>query len=121
MWADQFSLPQTKGHLESMSDPSKVFALSKVFHERARLGIMTVLSTTDDEIEFNEMIQLLKLTKGNLAMHITKLEEAGYVEVSKSFVGKIPRTTYKATPMGRRDFSAYIAVLEDIIASTRNN
>lgn len=103
-----------------MSDPTKIFALSKVFHERVRLGIMTVLISRPDGIEFNELLQILKLTKGNLSIHISKLEEAGYVEVQKSFVGKIPRTTYKATTLGQRDFSAYLVILEEIIRAARN-
>ncbi len=104
-----------------MTDPSKVFALSKVFHERARLGIMTVLVSRKDEVDFNELLKLLKLTKGNLAVHVSKLEEAGFVEVTKTFVGKIPRTSYRATPQGRRDFAAYLSVLEDILAQGRDN
>ena len=104
-----------------MADPSKVFALSKIFHERARLGIMTVLVAQKNEVDFNELLKLLKLTKGNLAVHITKLEEAGYVEVTKSFVGKIPRTSYRATSLGRREFAAYLSVLEDVLTNARNN
>lgn len=101
------------------SDPSKVFALSKVFHERARLGIMSVLVSRDD-VEFTELLRLLSLTKGNLAVHASKLEEEGYIEVKKSFVGKVPRTTYRATAKGRRDFAAYLALLEDVIAAARH-
>ncbi len=102
-----------------MTDPSKVFALSKIFHERARLGIMTALASRKDELEFNELLEILKLTKGNLAVHMAKLEEAGYVSIIKSFKGKIPRTTYQATTLGKRDFSAYLAILEDVIAHAR--
>ena len=104
-----------------MTDPSRIFALSKVLHERARLGIMTVLTSRSDDVEFNELLKILKLTKGNLAVHMSKLEEAGYVKVLKTFVGKIPRTSYQATPLGRRDFAAYLAILEDVIADARKN
>jgi len=104
-----------------MADPSKVFALSKVFHERARLGIMTVLVSRKEVVDFNELLKLLKLTKGNLAVHVSKLEEAGYVEVRKAFVGKIPRTSYQATSLGRREFAAYLSVLEDILTNARNS
>ena len=104
-----------------MDESSKVFALSKLFHERARLGIMTALVSRKGEVEFNVLLNTLKLTKGNLAVHISKLEDAGYVEVRKSFVGKVPRTTYRATPMGRRDFSAYLTILEDVIARARES
>ncbi len=104
-----------------MANPSKVFALSKVFHERARLGIMTVLNSRKDEVDFNELLKMLQLTKGNLAVHISKLEKAGFVEVTKTFVGKIPRTSYRATPQGRRDFAAYLSVLEDILVQARDS
>ncbi len=101
--------------------PTKIFALSKLFHERVRLGIMTVLASKPEGMEFRELLDLLKLTKGNLSVHISKLEEAGYVEVQKSFVGKMPRTRYKATPLGQRDFSAYLSILEDVIAQARGH
>ena len=104
-----------------MSDPTKIFALSKIFHERVRLGIMTVLASQPEGLEFLELLNVLKLTKGNLSVHASKLEEAGYIEVQKSFVGKTPRTIYKATPLGQRDFSAYLSVLEDVIAQARGN
>lgn len=104
-----------------MSDPSKVFALSKLFHERVRLGIMTVLVAAPDGMKFNELLDILKLTKGNLAVHAGKLEEAGYVEITKQFEGKVPRTTYKATATGRRDFSAYLSILEDIVTHAKEH
>ena len=97
----------------------KVFALSKLFHERARLGIMTLLVSRNEEIPFGELIKLLGLTKGNLAVHISKLEEAGYVKINKRFIGKIPQTSYQATTSGQRDFSAYLAILEDIIMQAK--
>lgn len=104
-----------------MSDPSKVFALSKLFHERARLGIMTVLVAEPDGVEFNDLLKILKLTKGNLAVHASKLEEAGYIDIQKRFEGKTPRTTYKATNTGRRDFTAYLSILEDIITHAKEH
>lgn len=102
-----------------MSDPTKVFALSKVFHERARLALMTYLSARPGGVEFSELLQQLKLTKGNLALHMRKLEEEGYVKVDKSFVGRVPRTVYTVTRAGQRDFSAYLALLEEIVAGAR--
>ena len=104
-----------------MTDPAKIFALSKLFHERVRLGIMTVLISHAQGVEFQDLRKTLKLTKGNLAGHIAKLEDAGYVEVIKEFVDKVPRTTYRATSLGRRDFAAYLSVLEDIVSHARDN
>ncbi len=65
------------------------------------------------------MRNTLKMTKGNLAVHVSKLEEAGYVEVLKEFVDKFPRTLYRATPQGREDFSIYLELLEEIISQAR--
>jgi len=101
------------------ADPTKVFALSKVFHERARLGIMTMLVARKDPVEFTELLRALHLTKGNLALHLRKLEDEGYLSVTKGFVGRVPRTTYAATTTGRRDFAAYLALLEEIIAGAK--
>jgi len=102
-----------------VSEPTKVFALSKIFHERARLGIMSLLVTRREGVEFTELLRQLKLTKGNLALHLRRLEEEGYIKVDKGFVGRVPRTTYEVTPTGQRDFSAYLALLEEIIAGAK--
>ncbi len=100
-----------------MKDPTKVFALSKVFHERSRLAIMSVLATRREEVSFSELLRILKLTKGNLSVHLRTLEESGYIEVKKGYAGRTPRTTYRATPKGRHDFSTYLTILEDIITN----
>lgn len=104
-----------------MEDPKRILSLSKLLHERTRLGIMTVLTSKTEEFEFSELLELLKLTKGNFAVHIGKLEQAGYVEVIKKFVGKMPRTSYKATPLGRKDFSDYLKVLDKVIKKALKN
>lgn len=101
-----------------LADPARVLALPKLLHERARLGIMSAL-VARDRIDFNELLRDLQLTKGNLAVHLRKLEEAGYLEVHKHFVGRMPRTTYTLTDRGRRDFAAYLEVLEGIVAAAR--
>jgi DNA-binding MarR family transcriptional regulator len=101
------------------SDAAKVFALSTVFHERARLAIMTLLVSRDEGVDFGDVLRELNLTKGNLAVHVARLQEAGYLVVTKGRSGRMPRTTYRATAAGRRDFAAYLALLEDIIAQAR--
>ena len=53
-------------------------------------------------------------------MHLRTLEESGYIEVTKGYAGRTPRTTYRATPKGRRDFSAYLTILEDIITNIQS-
>jgi len=103
-----------------MDAHAKVFELSRLLHERARLGIMSILSSRQEEVEFTELVRLLKLTKGNLSLHLRKLEEAGYITVKKEFVKRIPRTTYRATTKGRGDFTEYLSLLEEVIAGARS-
>ena len=103
-----------------MDAHAKVFELSRLLHERARLGIMSILAARNDAVEFTELVRLLKLTKGNLSLHLRKLEEAGYLSVKKEFVKRISRTTYRATPKGRRDFAEYLRLLEEIIIGARS-
>lgn len=71
----------------------------KVVHEPARLALLLMLSEAE-EIEFKFFERATGMTKGNLATHLGKLEEAGYIEVLKSFRGKIPVTSYRLTKSG---------------------
>ncbi len=92
--------------------------LNKEFDHRVRLGIMSILMV-NASVDFNTMKQLLQLTDGNLASHITALEKAGYVQVDKAFVGKKPRTTYAASEAGKKAFNEHINALEKIIGLGR--
>jgi DNA-binding MarR family transcriptional regulator len=80
--------------------------LDRVIHEPARLTL-TALLYGAEEADFLFLLAESGLTRGNLASHMAKLEEAGYVEVEKSFVGRIPRTVYRLTPAGREAFRRY--------------
>ncbi|WP_448633666.1 transcriptional regulator [Pedobacter panaciterrae] len=62
-------------------------ALNKIFDSRIRLGVMSIL-IVNDSISFNELKQMLELTDGNLASHLNTLEQAEYLKVQKSFIGK---------------------------------
>jgi len=104
-----------------MGNPVKIFNLNPVLHQRTRMAIMSLICTAEEPLEFTELLKRLNLTKGNLSLHLRKLEEAGYLRVKKEFVERIPRTSYSATPTGRRDFSAYLALLEEIIAGARDD
>lgn len=88
--------------------------LNKAFESRIRLGIMSALMV-NDFIEFNAMKELLDLTDGNLASHIRALEDAGYIVVEKSFVGKKPNTRFSITPSGKEAFEIHLAALEKIL------
>jgi DNA-binding MarR family transcriptional regulator len=88
--------------------------INKAFENRIRLGIMSVLMV-NDRIDFNTMKELLNLTDGNLASHITGLEKQGYIIVNKQFVGKKPNTTFEATAEGKLAFKTHLNALEKLI------
>ena len=74
--------------------------LDRVIHEPVRLRIMAILSGVD-RADFKFMLSTLGLSKGNLASHMDRLEQAGYVEIQKSFNGKMPHTEYCLTRPGK--------------------
>ena len=88
--------------------------LNQVIHERTRLAILSYLIPAR-EATFSELKEELKLTDGNLNLHMRVLEKHGYVTVKKEFVRRRPRTTYSTTGRGRRAFSSYVALLERIL------
>jgi len=88
--------------------------LNKAFDHRVRLGVMAVL-LANPSASFNELKETLDLTDGNLASHVGALEKAGYVSVTKEFVGRTPRTTYAATTEGRAAFQEHLAALEKLL------
>ena len=94
-------------------DAHDIVALDKVIHEPARLAIMAILFASD-AADFLFLLNSTGLSKGNLSTHIAKLEEAGYVQVTKSFKGKIPNTTYALTRQGRTAFARYHKGLSEI-------
>ena len=92
---------------ERKQDDLKLLAgLDRIIHEPGRLAVVSYLSVVD-EADFLFLMDQTGLTRGNLSSHMTKLETAGYVEVDKTFVEKIPRTTYRLTPAGREAFLKY--------------
>ncbi len=88
--------------------------LNKDFESRVRLGMLSVLMV-NEWVDFNEMKQLLKVTDGNLASHSSALEKKNYLEVKKEFVGKKPRTSYKATALGKQVFKKHLDALEKLM------
>jgi len=78
----------------------------RLIHEPARLAIMAVLSACESA-DFAYLLNSTGLSKGNLSAHLSKLEEGGYVSITKSFKGKYPNTTCALTTTGRRAFHAY--------------
>lgn len=88
--------------------------LNKAFENRIRLGIMSALMV-NPSVDFLALKELLNVTDGNLASHITALEKMEYIAVKKEFVGKKTKTTYMATKLGRLEFNHHLKALEDMI------
>jgi DNA-binding MarR family transcriptional regulator len=94
-------------------------SLNRLIHERLRLGIVSALAV-NDRLSFNDLKRLLDTTDGNLSVHARKLEEAQYIACDKSFEGRVPRTHYRLTPVGRRALETYLAHMEALIKAVRD-
>ena len=92
--------------------------LDRVIHERVRLAIVSALAV-NSTLAFNELKTLLRITDGNLSVHARRLEEAGYVECTKSFQGRIPQTRFRLRAAGRRALERYLDHMEALIRVTR--
>jgi DNA-binding MarR family transcriptional regulator len=91
--------------------------LNETIHQTVRLRIMASLVTLSpsEEVEFTYLRDLLEVTDGNLGAHLRKLEEAGYIHISKAFVERKPRTYISATTDGRKVFAEHVTALEEIL------
>lgn len=89
--------------------------LDRVMHEKARLGVLSSLIAYPKGLAFADLKQLCGLTDGNLSRHLQVLQEAGLVEISKSFENNRPQTTCRLTRSGRKRFLEYLAVLEQVV------
>ena len=90
-----------------MNDQTKSIAmLDRLIHEPARLMIVALLSGIE-QADFLYLLHETALNKGTLSSHLARLEEAGYVEITKTYRGKIPQTLLRLTPAGRKAFIQY--------------
>lgn len=99
-------------------EPTGRFAyegLERIFHEKARLGIMTSLVTHSRGLVFSDLKDLCRLTDGNLSRHLQVLHEAGFVEIWKGSHKNRPQTLCRVTDEGRTRFLEYINVLETVV------
>jgi DNA-binding MarR family transcriptional regulator len=92
--------------------------LDRLIHERIRLGIVSALAVSDS-LTFNELKELMNTTDGNLSVHARKLEQAQYIQCTKSFEGRMPRTDYRLTAAGRKALEQYLDHMEALIQATR--
>src|SRR5260370_40325835 len=88
--------------------------LDRGIHEPARLRIIALLAATES-LGFKELKEQLRMTDGNLCVHMRTLEDSGYISVRKSFVNRKPRTEYSLTPSGRQAFREYIKTREETV------
>lgn len=93
-------------------------ALDRLIHERLRLGILSALAV-NESLSFNDLKKLMQTTDGNLSVHARKLEDAHYIACAKSFDGRMPRTEYTITTVGRRALERYLDHMEALIRATR--
>jgi len=91
-----------------------IASIDEVIHGRLRLGIMAYLSTAE-AADFNELKARLQASDGNLSIHLRKLEEAGYVAIDKTFLGRKPLTRVRLTDKGREAFLTYLDAIEKLI------
>jgi DNA-binding HxlR family transcriptional regulator len=104
--------------LDGPARPGTALDFDGLIHERVRLGIVSALSV-NEQLSFTELRDILDTTDGNLSAHARKLEDAGYVDCRKSFAGRVPRTEYSLTALGRHRLREYLAHMEALIQMTR--
>lgn len=89
--------------------------LDRVIHERARLSILTSLITNAKGVTFGDLKQLCSLTDGNLSRHLSVLEDAKLVEISKGLEKNRPLTVCRITALGRKRYLEYLTTLEQVV------
>ena len=99
-------------------NPEPFLQLDRVIHEKGRLAIMSMLAASP-ELSFTELRDALGMTDGNLTTHIRTLQQTGYLSVTKSFQNNRPLTTCALTAAGRKAFTHYINLLEQIIRQNK--
>ena len=95
----------------------KVDKLDDVIHGRLRLGIMVYLASAE-AADFTELKKALEATQGNLSVQLRKLEDAGYVEIEKSFFNRKPLTRVRLTEAGRKAFKDYLDVMAKLVGES---
>src|SRR3989441_4032377 len=92
--------------------------IDRLIHERLRLGIISALAV-NKWLTFNELKHLVQTSDGNLSVHARKLEDAGYINCSKRFEGRTPKTEYSLTAAGKRALERYLDHMEAVIGHMR--
>lgn len=94
--------------------------LDPVIHQPVRLQIMAALANLGprEQVDFSYLKDKLGLTDGNLGAHLLTLEDSGYIDVQKTFVGRRPKTFVAVSPRGRTAFTTHVAALQAILGDT---
>jgi DNA-binding MarR family transcriptional regulator len=108
----------TTSALQALRVAEKTPELDNLIHERVRLGIVSALAA-NDSLTFSELKELLQTTDGNISVHTRKLEDAHYIVCKKSFAGRVPRTEYQLTAIGRQALGRYLDHMEALIRAAR--
>lgn len=96
----------------------RAMELDRLIHERMRLGIVSALAV-NESLSFSDLKKILKTTDGNLSVHARRLEKAEYITCTKYFEGRLPRTEFRLTSLGRRALERYLDEMEGLIRATR--
>lgn len=88
--------------------------VDRIIHEPARLHIISILNVVE-QVDFLFLLGETSLTRGNLSTHLTRLEEVGYIQVTKTYRGKVPQTLYRITEDGAEAFKQYRKTMQDIM------
>jgi len=100
------------------SDRQTFTAVDRLIHEPSRAIILSILSTVDSA-DFLYLQRETNLTKGNLSVHLSKLESAGYIDIEKTYRGKVPLTLCRLTDIGRTAFEDYRRHLIRFVENTK--
>ena len=88
--------------------------LDTAVHGPIRLGALSALQV-DGPLDFTTLRKRLEATDGSLGLHLQKLEEVGYIQCKKAFVGRRPKSTYRITPTGRKALANYLNSMQQLI------
>lgn len=90
--------------------------IDRTVHEPARLAILAILWAAESA-DFIYLLNATELTRGNLSSHLNKLEETGYIQIEKTFAGKMPRTICRLTDSGKEAFEGYRQTMQAFLAA----
>lgn len=94
--------------------------LDPILHSQVRLAIMSLLIGLKSA-EFSFLLENINTSKGNLSFQLSKLKDAEYIKIKKSFKGNYPLTVCEATQKGKDAFEIYVNTIDDYFKVIKNN